>query len=133
MKCRDFIEGTGDPILDLFPHKVYIPNTSSIFSDEGEILEDSIDPDLDYNQLIRPIKSRLAIFYLNNISFKLDMMIIFLTFISLIKRDRALKKIHKILYKLNADSKLIQISLRKEKLQPMAPPGLISVVSSREK
>ena len=33
---------------------------SIVFSDEGDILEGSKDPDLDYNQLIRPWKSRLG-------------------------------------------------------------------------
>ena len=40
--------------------------SSIVFSDEGDILEGSEDPDLSYNQLIRPWKSRLAIFYINN-------------------------------------------------------------------
>ena len=106
--------------------------SSIIFSDEGEILEESKDPDLDYNQLIRPIKSRLAIFYINNISLKLDTKIILITALSIIKRNIALKIIHKILCELDADTRLIKTSLRNEKLQPMAPPGLKNIVSSRE-
>ena len=47
--------------------------SSIIFSDEGKILEGSKDPDLDYNQLIRPWKSRFGLFYIKNISFFLDM------------------------------------------------------------
>ena len=39
---------------------------SIVFSDEGDILDGSNDPDLDYNQLIRPWKSRLGIFYIEN-------------------------------------------------------------------
>ncbi len=34
--------------------------SSIVFSDEGEILKDASDPDLTYNQLIRPWKSRLG-------------------------------------------------------------------------
>ena len=34
--------------------------SSIVFSDEGKILKNSIDPDLEYNQLIRPGKSRLG-------------------------------------------------------------------------
>ena len=42
----------------LFNIKPGITDFSSIvFSDEGEILEGSNDPDLDYNQLIRPWKN----------------------------------------------------------------------------
>ena len=38
--------------------------SSIIFSDEGEILSGEEDPDLAYNQLIRPWKSRLGIIYI---------------------------------------------------------------------
>ncbi len=40
--------------------------SSIVFADEGEILKDSKDPDIDYNQLIRPWKSRLCLFYIEN-------------------------------------------------------------------
>ena len=46
--------------------------SSIIFSDEGEILSGSKDPDLKYNQIIRPWKSRLGILYIQNASFLLD-------------------------------------------------------------
>jgi len=36
--------------------------SSIVFADEGEILKDKSDPDLAYNQLIRPWKSRLGLF-----------------------------------------------------------------------
>ena len=39
-----------------------LPDISSIvFSDEGDILKDKDDPDLSYNQLIRPWKSRFSV------------------------------------------------------------------------
>ena len=37
---------------------------SIVFADEGEILAGAADPDLLYNQIIRPWKSRLALLYL---------------------------------------------------------------------
>ena len=37
---------------------------SIIFSDESEILKNVDDPDISYNQLIRPWKSRLGLFYI---------------------------------------------------------------------
>ena len=40
--------------------------SSIVFSDEGEILEGREDPDLSYNQLIRPWKSRLGLIYIKN-------------------------------------------------------------------
>ena len=37
---------------------------SIIFSDESEILKNVDDPNISYNQLIRPWKSRLGLFYI---------------------------------------------------------------------
>ncbi|MEO8577078.1 MAG: sugar transferase, partial [Gemmatimonadales bacterium] len=37
---------------------------SIVFADEGEILQGSDDPDLKYNQVIRPWKSRLGLLYI---------------------------------------------------------------------
>ena len=38
--------------------------SSIVFSDEGDILKGSKNPDLRYNQIIRPWKSRLGLFYI---------------------------------------------------------------------
>ena len=46
--------------------------SSIVFSDEGDILQDASDPDLRYNQIIRPWKSRLGILYIEKNSFFLD-------------------------------------------------------------
>ena len=43
--------------------------SSIVFSDEGDILKGSKNPDLRYNQIIRPWKSRLGIFYISNSDF----------------------------------------------------------------
>ena len=43
--------------------------SSIVFSDENDILKDSKDPDIDYNQLIRPWKSRLGLLYVKHQSF----------------------------------------------------------------
>ena len=60
-----------------------ITDFSIVFSDEGEILKGSKDPDLDYNKLIRPWKSRLAIFYIKNSTILIDIKIIYITVYSL--------------------------------------------------
>ena len=91
--------------------------SSIIFSDEGEILSDYTDPDLAYNQLIRPWKSRLGSLYIENQNTLLDFNLIFLTIIAFIAKEKALKSIGKILLKLNAGEELINISQRKEKLK----------------
>ena len=54
--------------------------SSIIFSDEGEILKDSLDPNQDYNKLIRPWKSKLGIFYINNRDNFIDLQLLFLPF-----------------------------------------------------
>ena len=104
---------------------------SIVFSDEGQILEFSDDPDLDYNQLIRPWKSRLGIFYIRNKSILLDIKLIFLTLIAIFSKEKALKLINKILIKYSADEKLVDISKRLSPLHPHPPPGSDKIVTSR--
>ncbi len=106
--------------------------SSIVFADEGDILTDSNDPDLDYNQLIRPWKSRLGIFYVKNRTLVLDIKLMFITAISIISKKNALNIINKILIKLSAEDKLIEISKRENQLIPYPPPGSDSIVISRE-
>lgn len=106
--------------------------SSIVFSDEEEILKDSSDPDIAYNQLIRPWKSRLGLFYIENISLFIDIKLIILTIISILSRDKALLGVSKLLKKLKADNDLINISLRKEILVPTPPLGTTKIVTNRE-
>jgi len=106
--------------------------SSIVFSDEGNILENSDNPDLDYNQLIRPWKSRLCIFYIQNRSLFLDIKLIIITILALISKKKALEKVNKILVKLDADERIISISLRQLKLVPHPPPGTDQIVVSRD-
>ena len=52
---------------------------SIIFRNEGEILSGSLDPDAEYLAKIHPEKMRLALDYVNNQSFSLDLKIILKT------------------------------------------------------
>ena len=104
---------------------------SIVFSDEGEILEGSINPDLDYNQLIRPWKSRLGIFYVNNKSIWIDIQLMLLTAIAIISKSKSIKSINKILSKKLANEELIRVSLRVDPLIPSPPPGSDRIVTSR--
>lgn len=106
--------------------------SSIIFSDEGEILKDSKDPDISYHQLIRPWKSRLGLFYIVNQGLMLDLKLLYLTVIAIISRNYALSKLSLLLASLNAPKDLVLIALREEKLIPMPPPGLDHIVSSRD-
>lgn len=105
--------------------------SSIIFSDEGDILEGSENPDLLYNQIIRPWKSRLGLLYIEKSNIILDIKIIILTAIAILNKEKALKSISNILTKLGADEKIVKVSLRKDKLIPHPPPGSDKVVNDR--
>ena len=105
--------------------------SSIIFSDEGEILSNYDDPDLAYNQIIRPWKSRLGILvYRKKRSFVLDLKLILLTAISLISKT-SITYIVNLLIKYNENDKLIEACKREKKLKPYPPPGFSEVVSTR--
>lgn len=105
--------------------------SSIVFSDEGEILADKLDPDLAYNQLIRPWKSRLGIIYVNCRSVILDIQLIVMTVIAIFSRPKALKAVNGLLNKLNVSPEIIRVAQRKTELTPFPPPGADSVVNSR--
>ena len=48
---------------------------SIVFADEGEILKEYDDPDIAYNQLIRPGKGYLGLFYIAHKSIFLDLIL----------------------------------------------------------
>lgn len=104
---------------------------SIVFSDEGEILQDSQDPDFDYDQLIRPWKSRLGLLYVETNSLALDIKLIFLTGITIISRETALSGVQKLLSELGADDQLKHVARRQEKLMPFLPPGAKAIIWSR--
>ncbi len=101
---------------------------SIVFADEGEILRDSVDPDLDYDRLIRPWKSRLGLFYAANRSVRTDLKLIQLTVLSGIDRRKALDGVQALLRDLGADPDLVRVAGRNEPLVPHAPPGSDHIV-----
>lgn len=105
--------------------------SSIVFSDEGDILEGTDDPDIAYNQLIRPWKSRLGLIYIENQSIFIDIRLIFLTALAIVSREKALIGINTLLLKLNADSGVIEVSKRMGKLVPATPPGTDALVTKR--
>lgn len=104
---------------------------SIVFADEGDILKDSKDPDLDYNQRIRPWKSRLALLTLDSHSVVLYFKIIFLTAIAIVSRERALTGVHKIVEDLGAPADVTTTALRQQPLKAYPPPGANEIVMSR--
>lgn len=105
--------------------------SSIVFSDEGDILKDKNDPDVAYNQLIRPWKSRLGILYAQRRSMRLDLEIILLTLVALVSRRLALAGVQRILTRLNADDVTRLVARRDAALTPYPPPGARDVVTSR--
>lgn len=105
---------------------------SIVFSDEGEILKDASDPDIAYNQLIRPGKGYLGLFYIDHSSLWLDIRLCFYTVIAILSKENALKGICSILQSMGADNNLLLIAKRAESLKPMPPPGGRKIVTSRD-
>jgi len=105
--------------------------SSIVFSDEGEILKDRPDPDLAYNQIIRPYKSRLGIFYIENRTLLLDLKLIGLTATAIVSRATALRGVVNDLRKRGAPPALIEVAARNAPLQPAPPPGTDRIVTER--
>lgn len=104
---------------------------SIVFSDEGDILKDHDDPDLAYNQLIRPWKSRLALANIEHSSVFLDLKIIVLTAIAIFSRKRALAGVQILLSQLHVGDDICAVALRDHSLEPSIPPGATKVVQAR--
>ena len=102
--------------------------SSIVFSDEGKILENKENPDLAYNQLIRPWKSRLGSIYIKHQSILLDLKLIIFTLVALISKPIALKWVVKKLEKFNVDKKIIEVAKREKELFPFPPPGSDKIV-----
>lgn len=102
---------------------------SIVFSDEGDILKDQADPDLAYNQLIRPWKSKLGLLYIDNQSLFLDIKLIYLTVIAIISKSKALRGINIILINKKAPTDLIRVSKRVDELKPSPPPGETKIIT----
>jgi len=103
--------------------------SSIVFADEGDILAGSPDPDLLYNQVIRPWKSRMALLYIERRTLFLDLRIIALTAIGFVSRRRALDGVQRILRQWGADDLVIRMAGRREPLLPYPPPGATEIVA----
>ena len=106
--------------------------SSIVFSDEAEILNGSDDPDITYNQLIRPGKGHLGVFYIKNANLFLDLNILFITIISIFSRRNALSLISSIVKVNGGSEELVRLCLREDKLTPKPPLGSDTIVTSRE-
>jgi lipopolysaccharide/colanic/teichoic acid biosynthesis glycosyltransferase len=103
---------------------------SIVFSDEGAILAGHLDPDAGYDQLIRPGKSILGLFYIEHRSLSVDLWLVWLTLVTIVSRSRALKGVQVLLKSLDAPVDLVRLASREDPLVPMNPPGFELVVSA---
>lgn len=104
---------------------------SIVFSDESDILDGRDDPDLAYNQLIRPWKSRLGLAYVEHRSIGVDLHLILLTAVSIVSRQTALAKLQGILVDLGVDDETRRVARREDELVPSPPPGSDEIVTHR--
>ena len=105
--------------------------SSIIFSDLNKILKDSKDPNLDYNQLVRPWKSRFGMIYVQQFSLELYFKLIFLTALNIVNRKLTLALVCKLLRSKNASEMLQQVAARNKPLRPTAPLGADEIVKKR--
>lgn len=105
---------------------------SIVFADEGEILHGSADPDLRYNQVIRPWKSRLGLLYVDaEPSVFRDLRVMGVTIHGAIDRAAALRTVHDIAASLGAGPGLLDVVSRTAPVPAAAPPGATEIVQSR--
>ncbi len=102
---------------------------SIVFSDEGQILAGADDPDLLYNQIIRPWKSRLALAYLDHASRMVDVRILGITILAAVSRRRALRAVGRLIESWNLDPLLRRMAARNEPLIAWPPPGSHEIAS----
>jgi len=102
---------------------------SIVFADEGEILAGSADPDLLYNQIVRPWKSRLALLYLERGCWITDARVLVWTAAALVSRRWALARVGRLLTRWGVGQPLYGIVRREAPLPAFPPPGACDVVA----
>jgi lipopolysaccharide/colanic/teichoic acid biosynthesis glycosyltransferase len=102
---------------------------SIVFSDEGDVLRGNQNPDLLYNQIIRPWKSRLALAYIGHRSFWADIYLIILTVVAIISKPTALRALGALLRRWEVDPLVMRMASRKEPLLAYPPPGGCEVIT----
>lgn len=91
--------------------------SSIVFSDEGDILKNYIDPNKAYEELIKTHKNKLGLIYIYNNNVILDVKIIIYTLLGIISKKTALFYVVKELKALNVEKELIQVASRIDRLE----------------
>jgi lipopolysaccharide/colanic/teichoic acid biosynthesis glycosyltransferase len=105
--------------------------SSIVFADLAATLAHAPDPNIAYNQLVRPWKSRLGLHYLRCASLGGDLLIICYTISVLFARRWTLRRIAALLHGTGAPEDLCRFVLRDAPLRPLPPPGSNEIVTSR--
>jgi lipopolysaccharide/colanic/teichoic acid biosynthesis glycosyltransferase len=103
---------------------------SVVFADLADALPAGLDANLAYNQLVRPVKSRLALHYVETASLKSDLVLFFCTVAHILSRRYALRRLLTLLHETGADEDLVARSSRSSPLTPLAPPGARDIVGA---
>jgi lipopolysaccharide/colanic/teichoic acid biosynthesis glycosyltransferase len=106
---------------------------SIAFADLAQTLTNSTDPNIDYNQLVRPWKSRLGLHYIRCSSIRNDLCIMFYTVSGFVARRWTLGQLAGLLRRTGAPEDLCRFVLRDQPLRPVPPPGADSIVTSRSR
>lgn len=104
---------------------------SIVFADLADALGTAADPNIAYNQLVRPWKSRLGLHYVGCASLGNDLRIIGYTVSMVFARGWTLRRVSALLARTGAPAELCRFVLRQDPLQPTAPPGADAIVTSR--
>lgn len=105
--------------------------SSIIFSDLGDRLAGHPDPNIAYNQLIRPWKGRLGVFYVEYRTLTMDVALLALTFLAIFSRRRALRGVAAVLRYYGAQPDLIALAEGRFELTPLPPFGGTEIVTRR--
>lgn len=106
--------------------------SSIVFSDLADRIGEVADPNLAYNQLIRPWKSRLSLLYVQHASLLLDAWIIALTIGSVVNKPVVKRFSADLAERLGGDPRLAGIITGDSPLIPMPPPGATEIVTTRK-
>jgi lipopolysaccharide/colanic/teichoic acid biosynthesis glycosyltransferase len=96
---------------------------SIVFADEGEILRGAADPDLRYEQVIRPWKSRLSLLYIDRQPrLSTDLLLVWLTLRCAWDRPGALRRVSRLVAEFGGGDELTAIARRESSLPVGDPP-----------
>ncbi len=104
--------------------------SSVVFSDLGEIVRAARDPHLAYQQLVRPWKSRLGLFYVGNPSLVADLGILIATAAAIVSHRAGVRMVVRLLKAQRAPAALVEAARRKAPLEPTPPPGADGIIGA---